>query len=253
MNAITTAVLNKSKVEVSLIRIENATKDSFVMSLMGRTTKIGLVTATISAMTVDLVGPKGIFGRLDLPAHRMGSFGGDLRVFKQPIRILDTVAFKAFVRSILKDEDLVLRLDHGQASVRALGMTAQVVYRKDLHLKGLTSLTSTLIQVKPFGSEYESTFCLYNPSPFEIDLGTVLFQVQDEHGKVIAEQKGSTFLMRGGACYSVVTGHIDGKISEGKARFIGLGAEGDSWVKDIIDLVDIKATIPSVFRVWHAS
>lgn len=231
--------------------LANLAFSSFVLSLMGRTTKIGVVTATISAMEVDLVGPGGIFGRLNLPSHKMGSFGGDIQVLKQVIRILDMVAFKAFVKAILQDDDLVLGLDNGQATVKAVGMTAHIIYRKDLHLKGLTSLTCTLIQAKPVGNGYESIFCLYNPSPFEIDLGTVLFQVQDENGNAIAEQKGETFLLRGGASYSIVTGRIVGTVSKGEARLIGLGVAEDSWVKDIIDLVDIRAIIPNDFKAWH--
>ena len=221
------------------------------MSLMGHATKIGIVTATIAAMTVDLVGPAGIFGRLDIPVFKMGSFGGEIRVLNQVVRIIDMRAFKAFVKSIMQDEDLVLRLENGVTTVRAAGMTAKIVYKKDLHLKGLTGLTSMLIQAKQIGGEMKSTFCISNPSPFEIDLGIVHYQIQDERGNAIGEQRGETYIMRGGESYLMVTGHITTKLTCGWARCIGLAVEHDTWVKEIIGLVDITASIPSDFKAWH--
>lgn len=203
-------------------------------------------------MVVDLVGPGGPFGQLDLPAFKMGFFGGDIRVHNRVIHIRDMTAFKAFVGAIMQDEDLVLRLESPLAAVKAMGLTVNVPYRKDLHLKGLVSLRSTLIHAKEIGSGVmRSTFCVSNRSPFEIDLGTVLYRVLDENGDVVGEQQGETFLMRGGESYFILNGQITKPVLHGEAVFVGVDVDADSWVKEIIGLVRIKATIPSWFKGWH--
>ncbi|KAJ3498018.1 hypothetical protein NLG97_g1444 [Lecanicillium saksenae] len=252
MNKIVTASFDKNKLDVGLIRIEKATRDTFALSLQARATKVDVVPMSISAMTVDLVGPGGTFGRLDLPAFKMGFFSGDIRVHNQVIQILDMRAFQAFVSAIMQDEDLVLRLESRRATVKAIGLTATLPYKKELHLKGLANLRSTLIHAKEIGSDViRSTFCVSNPSPFEIDLGTVMYRALNENGDVIGEQKGETFLMRGGESYFILEGHIAKPMSHGEAVFVAIDVEGDSWVKQIIGLVDIKATIPNGFKVWH--
>ncbi|KAK2617015.1 hypothetical protein QQS21_000106 [Conoideocrella luteorostrata] len=251
MNAITQAILNKSKLVVDLIKITKATQDSFLMSINGKITKIGITTAHISAMTVDLVGPKGTFGRLDIPPAKIGPSGGDITIIDQVVKIADMEAFKAFVRAIMQDEDLVLRLDNGEATIKALGRTSSIVYKKDIHLKGLKGLKTTVTETKSDGDGFESSILMVNPSPFEIDLGTVLYDVKDENGTVIAEQKGATYVKRGESS-SKVTGPITGTASKSQVRFVGADVEENNWFKQIISAVDIWVAVPSDSKIWRA-
>ncbi|OAA57822.1 hypothetical protein ISF_07063 [Cordyceps fumosorosea ARSEF 2679] len=243
MNAITQAILNKSKLEIELIKITNATHSSFVMSLKGKATKIGVATAIISEMTVDLVGPQGAFGRLNVPSIKMGSLGATITIVDQLINIIDMGAFQAFVAAIMKEEDLTLRLENGHATVKAMGMKSIIVYHKVLHLKGLKSLQSTLVK-EEVGTDgvRSSTISLMNPSQFEVDLGTVVYEVQDKNGKRIGEQKGATYVPRGASSLALC-GAVTGEVLGGETRFVGVDVEEENWIKQIMRSIEVVVTV----------
>ncbi|OAQ97756.1 hypothetical protein LLEC1_00542 [Akanthomyces lecanii] len=242
MNAITQAILNKSKLEVELIKITKATeRSSFSMSMKGRATKIGVASATIAAMTVDLVGPRGAFGRLDVPSIKMGSLGAEVTIVDQTISITDMDAFKAFVEAIMKDEDLTLRLENGHTTVKSMGMKSTIVYNKVIHLKGLKLLQTSLLKMEPEADGMKSTISLVNPSQFEVDLGTVIYEVQDKAGRRIGEQKGATHLQRGQSSLTL-RGSIAGEVSSGETKFVGVDVEEQNWLKQIMRSIDVVVT-----------
>ncbi len=212
------------------------------MSMKGKATKIGVVTATISEMTVDLVGPSGTFGRLDVPTIKMGSFGADITIVDQMIRIVDMKAFEAFVQAIMRDESLVLRLENGQTTIKSMGMKSSIVYRKTIHLKGLKLLKTTLLKTEQDESCVRSSFSMTNPSQFEVDLGTVIYEVQDGNGVRIGEQKGATHVKRGESSLTLF-GPVSGSISRNETRFVGVDVEEDNWLKEIIRSVNVVVTI----------
>lgn len=252
---------------------------SFVMSIKGKVNKFGITTAHISAMTVDLVGPQGTFGRLDIPPNKVGPSGGDVTIIDQTIKITDMEAFKAFVRSILQDETLTLRLDNGEATVKAMGRSSGIVYKKDIQVKGFkglqTTITSTVLSMQGGGEEeegegagagggggsgtrrtYTSSVEMMNPSPFEIDIGTVHYEVRDEQGTVIAHQKGKTCVKRGTSCFTVVgdiTGKVQQKAGSGapKVQFVGAQVDEDTWFKEIVAAVGIWVTVPDEVKAWR--
>lgn len=225
---------------------------TFLMSIKSKLTKIGITTAHMSEMTVDMVGPGGVFGRLDIPPAKIGRTGADIIIADQVVQILDMTAFKAFVTSIMQDDELVLRLDNGHCTIKALGRTASIVYAKDIPLKGLKSLKVNVIQTEPEDGGYKNTMLMVNSSPFEIDLGTVQYEVLDEDGAVIAKQKGSSYISRGESKASV-TGPITGKTSKSQVRFIGVDVDEDNWYKEIIKAVDITVGIPRESTAWRTS
>ncbi|OAA51062.1 hypothetical protein BBO_01009 [Beauveria brongniartii RCEF 3172] len=242
MNAITQTILNKSKLEIDLIKITNATESSFLMSLKGKTTKIGVAKATVSAMTVDLVGPRGAFGRLDVPEIKMGAFGADITIVEQRIAIIDMEAFKAFVASIMQDEQLVLRLEKGQATVKSMGMTSTIAYNKVLNLRGLKSLETTLLKVEADDNGVKSIISMLNPSQFEVDLGTVIYEVQGKDGRRIGEQKGATYVSRGESSLAL-HGFVEGEVSSGETRFVGVDVEEENWLKQIMGSIEVVVTV----------
>lgn len=200
-------------------------------------------------MTVDMVGPSGVFGRLDIPAAKVGRSGGDIIIVDQLIKILDMAAFKAFVTAIMQDEDLILRLENGKATVKALGSTANIVYRKEIKLKGMKGLKVTLAGTEAVDDGFKSTMLMVNPSPFEIDLGTVHYKVLDMAGQTVGEQKGLTYITRGESTASV-TGPITRRVSNGQVRFIGVDVEEDNWYKEVIAAVDITVAITNNSKGW---
>lgn len=72
---------------------------SFLMSMEAKTANTGPIAVTMSPMTVDMCGPAGIFGRLDLPEIRTSPSGTIITVTDQQIQIVDMKAFLAFNKS----------------------------------------------------------------------------------------------------------------------------------------------------------
>lgn len=208
------------------------------MSLQGRATKIGVATATISEMTVDLVGPRGAFGRLDVPAIKMGSLGADITIIDQMVTIIDMEAFKAFVQAMLQDEDLTLRLENGKTTVKSMGMKSSIVYSKVIHLKGLKLLQASLKQVEQKADGTKSTIVIVNPSQFEVDLGWVIYEVQDGEGNRIGEQRGATRVRRGESSLKL-HGTVSGMVS----KYVGVDVEEDNWLKEILRSVSLVVTV----------
>lgn len=212
------------------------------MSLQGRATKIGVATATISEMTVDLVGPRGAFGRLDVPAIKMGSLGADITIVDQMVTIIDMEAFKAFVQAIIQEETLVLRLENGKTTVKSMGMKSSIVYSKVIQLKGFKLLEASLKHVETGTDGVSSTITIVNPSQFEVDLGSVIYEVQDSHGNRIGEQRGATRVQRGESSLKL-QGPVTGMISNGETRFVGVDVEEENWFKEILRSVSLVVTV----------
>ena len=83
---------------------------SFLMSMESKTANTGPVAVTMSSMTVDMCGPAGIFGRLDLPEIRTSPLGTTITVTNQKIQIIDMKAFLEFNRASMLFSVLVERL-----------------------------------------------------------------------------------------------------------------------------------------------
>lgn len=221
------------------------------MSIESRVGRTGPVPATQSAMTVDMIGPAGVFARLDLPVIKTSPFGTDVIIKDQRIQITDMTAFKAFVKSLMQDEELTMRLDNGHGTVAALGMTASIVYRKDIHLKGMKGPQTVMQKTEIDGAGFKNTMLAINPSPLEIDLGTAKYEIRNEAGVKIAEQTGKTYTTRGKSTYTV-TGTVTGGAAKGKAKLIGLGVEEDNWINDTIKFLDADLTLSDKFVAQYS-
>jgi len=233
MDAIVQAILNLSKLEVSLIKIEDATPDSFMMTIESKVTHTGPVSATQSPLPVDMIGPQGVFGKLNLPEVKTKSSGTFVNISPQLIKIVDHVAYQAFVKSIQLDEKLTLRLDNGEGTIKALGMKSKIVYRKNVELMGMNGPKTELVKTVATDGGFKNTIKIYNPSPLEIDLGENTFEFVDEAGQVIAEQSGRLDIPRGESYHEVV-GSVKAKTASGKINLVGKDVEKVSWLKDTI-------------------
>ena len=107
------------------------------MDIQARTTQTGPLPATLMPMTVDLDGPKGIFGKLDLPEVKTTSKGADVAVKGQRIRVTDMEAFLAFNKSIQLDDKLTMHLKNGKGQIKALAMKSAITYEKPVPLTGM--------------------------------------------------------------------------------------------------------------------
>ncbi|XWW95725.1 hypothetical protein V2A60_003692 [Cordyceps javanica] len=168
----------------------------------------------------------------------MGSFGADIAIVEQPVNIIDMEAFKAFVAAIMRDEDLTLQLANGHTTVKSMGMKTTIVYNKVIHLKGLKSLQTTLLKMEPGTDGSKSIISMMNPSQFELDLGTVIYEVQDKNGQRIGEQKGATYVQRGESSLAL-HGLVTGDVLSGETRFVGVDVEEENWLKQIMGSIEV--------------
>ena len=250
MDMIVQAILNRSKLEVSLIRITNATPTyaapydqspskqsnrsrSFVMAIESRVTDSGPLGATMSPMTVDLVGPQGVFGRLDLPEVKTSSKGANVNIPDQRIEIVDMNAYKAFVKSIQLDQKLTMRLENGKGTVKALGLTANIVYKKDVHMLGMNGPVTHIVKTEATDGGFQNTMKIINPSPLEIDLGSPTFAFTNAAGEVLATQSGHLHIVRGETVFSS-TGEVKSKGAPDKVTLAGVTADKESWIQETI-------------------
>lgn len=203
------------------------------MTIESKVTNTGPVSATQSPLTVDMVGPAGIFGKLELPEVKTKSSGTIVNIPAQVIKIIDHAAYQAFVKSIQLDEKLTLRLENGQGTIKALGMKSKIVYKKNVELLGMNGPKTELVKTVAIEGGFKNTIKIYNPSPLEIDLGKNTFQFIDEAGQVIAEQTGDLDIPRGDS-YHESDGVVLAKTSSGKINLAGKDVSQPSWLKETI-------------------
>jgi len=209
---------------------------TFIMTIESQVTHTGPVSATQSPLTVDMIGPAGVFGKLDLPEVKTKSSGTFVNIPRQLIKIIDHNAYQAFVKSIQLDEKLTLRLDNGAGTIKALGMKSKIVYKKNVELAGMNGPKTELVKTVATDGGFKNTIKIYNPSPLEIDLGQNTFEFVDESGNVVAEQSGTLDIPRGES-YHEVTGTVKAK-ANGKLRLVGKDVEKESWLKTTIKYFD---------------
>ncbi|KAF1814552.1 hypothetical protein P152DRAFT_472300 [Eremomyces bilateralis CBS 781.70] len=247
MDSIVQYILNRSKLEISHIKITRATKETFYMAIECRVTDTGPLGATLAPMTVDMVGPKGVFGRVDLPEVKTKSSGTDVSMPDQEIQIIDMEAYLAFTESILKDEELTVTLDNGKGVVKALMMSANIIYRKEVRIKGMNGPKSEFVSVTPDGAGYKAEVKVHNPSPIEIDMGTTIWEVQTEDGKKLSEQRGRVHINRGETTYSVI-GTIEPGAAAGSAgKLVGIGTEEDAWTNESLKILSVPFALPAEY------
>jgi len=247
MDAIVQAILNKSKLAVSLIRITDATEDSFIMQVESNTYNTGITSATLAPMTVEMVGPEGVFGYLNLPEVKTSSKGADVNISPQHIKITNMEAYKAFSTAIQLDEEVTMTLDNGDGNIKALlGLTAKVVYKKEVTMKGMDGPYTEIVKTVVTGPDtFTNTMKITNPSPVEIQLGPVTMQYKNAAGVVLAEQSADIFIRRGETIYEA-TGKVLSKGDVSSVSLVG-GSElsKKSWLTFTLSLFDIPIQLSS--------
>jgi hypothetical protein len=213
------------------------------MEIEARVVKTGPISATLLPMIVDMNGPKGLFGRVQLPEIKTQSSGTDVHVTPQKIDIVDHDAFQAFVKAIQLEQKIVLRLDNGKGKIKALFMTANINYSKDVDIIGMNGPKIEIVKTEPQADgTFKNTLKIINPSPLEIEIPDNTFQYIDEDGTVIAEQHGKLPIVRGDS-YHEVTGEVKAKNPKGKIRLVGIEVVQDSWMKHTIKYFDAQVTL----------
>lgn len=216
------------------------------MTIESRVANTGPFSATQSSLTVDMVGPTGIFGCLVLPEIKTKSGGTDILIPDQEIKIVSITNYKSFVKSLIQDEDLILKLENGKGTIKAMMMTANIVYRKEVKLKGMNGPKTVMTKTEKEGKGFKNTMLTINPSPLEIDMGTVHYEIRNEDGAKIAVQSGKTYITRGEST-SVMVGKMMGEAPQLQAKLVGVAVEDDNWHKEAIAYLDTTMTLSEEF------
>lgn len=219
------------------------------MSLVNRVTGTGPTSATMAPMMVDLIFGGVTWGKLQLPEVVTAPSGADLVVAEQEVKILSQDAFRAFVKALMLDEELVLTLDNGdcQISSKVMGFTmkSKVVYKKDLVIKGMQGPKVTLVET----TADKNTMKVANPSPLEIDHGVSFFEIVDESGAVLADLKGQLSIVRGNFDSTLGISFKGGKkLTPGsKVKLVGKGTEKQSWMNDTLQYISSEFVVNEQF------
>jgi len=233
MDSIVQAILNRSKLEVTLIRITKPTADTFVMTVESKTTETGPLSATMSAMTVDMVGPGGAFGKLDLPEVKTSSKGALVNVTDQTIKILDMDAYKAYSKALQQDEKFTMSLDNGVGTIKALLGKNKIVYKKTVSFPAMDGPQTTILKTEILGEgQFKNTMRIENPSPLEIDMGNATFEFKNAAGEVLAEQSGEVFVVKGETIYQA-TGTVKQKGNVDRVSLVGVPASRAGTIIEI--------------------
>jgi hypothetical protein len=219
-----------------------------MMAIESKTTHTGPLPATLAPMTVDMIGPKGTFGRLDLPEVKTTSKGALINIPDQHIKIIDMAAYLAFVKSIQLDEKLVMMLDHGKGTIKALGMKNNIVYKKAVNLIGMDGPQTQMLKTEVLADgTFKNTMKIVNPSPVEIEMGEVTFGFKNPSGVLLATQKASIRIVRGDTIYEAV-GKVETKGSVDRVSIVGLTPEKDSWITETLKLFNVPIRITPEFK-----
>lgn len=225
---------------------------SFVIEIEATITNIGSIGATMNAMPVDLIGPRGVFAKLDLPKIKLQTSGTKLHVEPQKIAILDHDKFQAFVKSIMLDERTKLSLHNPKAKVSAMFMSTEADFSKTVDMLGMNGPKIEIVKMTPReekGGAFETSFTISNPSPLEIYIPESTFHFLDEGGNVIAEQHGDFNIPRGESTHEL-PGKIVGGGAKERLRLVGKDVVKDSWMRKTITYFDANVALaPEMTKV----
>jgi len=146
----------------------------------------------------------------------------------------------------MSEESFTLRLDNGQATIKAMFMSAKIIYKKEVTLKAMNGPKTKITTTSPTESGFKNTQISINPSPLEIDLGTLKQEIRNAKGEKIAEQQGEVYFMRGENSYQM-TGTVTGGKAEGEMKVVGLGVVEDNWHNETITSFVVPVEVTNEF------
>lgn len=213
---------------------------TLTMALVNRVTNTGPTSATLAPMVVDLCFGGQAWGKLQLPEIVTASGGADIICAEQEVKITHQDSFRAFVKALMLDDELVLTLDNGDCQITSkimgFAMKSNVVYKKDLVIKGMRGPKISLVDT----SASKNTIKVSNPSPLEIDHGVSLFDIVDAAGgDLVAQLKGQLNIVRGTFDSTLDITFKGKKVAPGaKLRLVGKGTENQSWMNDTLQYIN---------------
>lgn len=191
VRAIAQHVVDASTLNIDRVAIAQPSNTSFSLRLDGWVAHAGIFSAQIiftQPLRVSWVSgseeiPIGQFTLEPLKAKKKRAFLNQTTEFS----VTDQEAFGRFTQYLITSTNFTWRLRSEQLNARALKFPVSkgLSYKKDLTLKGINSFESNVV-LKNFqlpsdspegGINFISVNTLTNPSPFQLNLGTVVFNL----------------------------------------------------------------------------
>ncbi|KAL6400541.1 hypothetical protein AUP68_16254 [Ilyonectria robusta] len=249
MSSVLQCLVKPSKLEVSRISIAYVSDGAFILTIESRVTGTGPINSTISPMVLDLTFNGFAFGKLPLPEVRTGFWGTKIVVQEQRIAITDMAIYRAFVRSIMVDDDTNFQLENGSCTIRALGLTAHCDYNLDIAIQAMKGPRVTLRELSRSGDDgIAVTFRMHNPSPVELDHGVCTFELRNDKGQRMAELRGELKIARGQFDLCLHGTTRTGVAPSNKVRLVGVGVDGSSWCNDFDAVMDMRPKFAGLLR-----
>lgn len=123
------------------------------------------------------------------------------------------------------------------------GLTAPIDYNKDCPLKGMHGPKTIIAKTVVEGGGFKNTLKVQNPSPLELDLGTIQQEIRNVDGSVVATQQGKAYLLKGETTY-VVEGKVVGKAVGKDAKIVATGVAEDNWHNETIQAFQENVELP---------
>jgi hypothetical protein len=100
---------------------------------------------------------------------------------------VDIENYKVFMKSLIQDENLILYLKNRKDIIKAITMTANIIYRKEVYLKGINRPKIIITKIKHNRDRYKNIILTINLLPLKINLGIVYSKIRNNNSIKIIE------------------------------------------------------------------
>ncbi|KAJ7782963.1 hypothetical protein B0H16DRAFT_1494883 [Mycena metata] len=194
VRAIVQLVVNRSTLDIQVAAITAPTNNSFNLAMSGTVAHTGIISATIAfPQPVDVSwvptdgGPEVALGHLSLDTLKAHSKRATINQTATPFTITNDTAFGQFAAHMITDKNFTWRLSSSDLRVQALKFPVSkgIKFDKLITLNGFGNFSGN-VTVQDFqlpsdnpagGINFVAVTQLTNPSPFALNLGTVVFSL----------------------------------------------------------------------------
>ncbi|KAJ7716738.1 hypothetical protein DFH07DRAFT_349612 [Mycena maculata] len=194
VRAIVQLVVNRSTLSVQVAAITSPTNNSFDLAMQGTVAHTGVISASISfpdPVNVSWVPNDGSaetsLGYLSLDTLHAKSKRATINQTATPFTITNQEGFGLFAQHLITDKNFTWRLTSSNLRVQALEFPVSkgIKFDKTITLNGFESFSGN-VAIQDFqlpsdnpagGINYVAVTQLTNPSPFSLNLGTVVFSL----------------------------------------------------------------------------
>ncbi|KAF4987482.1 hypothetical protein FGRMN_10347 [Fusarium graminum] len=199
-----------------------------------------IISSTIHATDVNLSFNGYNFGKMMLPQVQTSFWGTKLVVWNQPVDITNYTVCRAFVRSLIVDDNTGLQLESKRRTVGALTSSTCDLHL-DIPLRAMGGPHVTLKKLLQAGESVTTTFNLHYTGPIKIDYGHCLFEFRDGSSETLVETRGDLKMAQSQTNLTLYgTRQNKTTTPSNKVRLVGIGVEREekSWLSNSIREVD---------------